>query len=246
VTRTRLRLFVFGGLAGVLAGFLSLLACGHVSKRVTDEDKQALATFYARYAIVPAGPDNPFEDQIRFIRQLQVAAISMLPQDAGIPNGKPREPADLLKASSGLCFDRSRLIEKALLLQGFRTRHAYLFRGPNGKNVRWRDLFANHVSSHAVCETFTTRGWIVVGTNNGFLSLDENGKVWQLSELAGQVMHSNIRWRLPLVGVPNEFWTLNFKVVYGLYSRHGMFFAPFVPVPDFNLAELLENVRTEK
>jgi hypothetical protein len=83
----------------------------------------------------------------------------------------------------------------------------------------------------------------VIGTNNGFLSIDTNGKVWHLNELVGQPMPSSIHWQLPLLGEPNEFWSWQFQVVYGLYSRHGMFFAPFLPVPDFNLGELLENFR---
>ena len=58
---------------------------------------------------------------------IQDAVLAHAPIDAGFSLNQPREPEYLDKARKGLCYDRSRAIEKTLTLMGFEVRHAAIY-----------------------------------------------------------------------------------------------------------------------
>ena len=61
--------------------------------------------------------------------------VTVAPHDAPIPFGRTGEPAASARARSGFCHDRSRTIEKALRLAGFKVRHSFLWGRSDGSHA---------------------------------------------------------------------------------------------------------------
>ena len=60
-------------------------------------------------------PEKPsYEDEINFIILVQQSVLRIAPEEKGLPFGQKREPKELYEAKSGLCYDRSRAIEKRI------------------------------------------------------------------------------------------------------------------------------------
>lgn len=76
---------------------------------------------------------------------------------------------------------------------------------------------------------------MLVDSNRPWLGLANNGKPIDLQDLAEMDQRK-------LVGSPDEIFDQPFTWVYGLYSRHGRFYAPYLPVPDVNWSELAHNL----
>jgi hypothetical protein len=127
-----------------------------------------------------------------------------------------------------MCYDRSRSIDKALKFLGFQTRHLYLLYS-EGKAFL-PALLTYRQPSHAVTEVKTSRGWILVDSNSAWISLAKNGmpipadQLWQRS---GEFSTIPDYFKKP-------FWT-----IHGLYSRKGLFYRPYLPIPEINWCDLL-------
>lgn len=181
-----------------------------VSTAVTEADAKAI-----RAIVGPLPTRNGTLDRDVFIvRAVQHAVQSAAPRDVGIPLGQSREPADLLAAGAGLCYDRSRSIEKALRLAGFKARHVFMWSAGEG--------------SHAVSEVLTVGGWLVVDSNAPWIAMHA-GRPIGLGELAEAS-----------VDPPHPAYA-GFAII-GLYSKHGRFYPPFTPIPDLSWRELLSSV----
>jgi len=181
-----------------------------------------------------------FESQIRLIQAVQDAVLSIAPRNRGIPLGGRREPADLLRAGHGLCYDRSRSIEKALAAARLPVRHVSVY-STRETGSALVSLLTPGVPSHALSEVRTRRGWLVVGSNRRWISLRAGGvpvSMAQLARAAGrEALHWSDRVRVP----PDPILRAPFTYVYGLYSRHGRFYPPMDPVPDVNWADFMDN-----
>lgn len=180
-----------------------------------------------------------FEDQVDFIRNVQAAVLGEVPINAGIPHGQPREPDQLLTRGEGLCFDRSRFIEKALRLHGFETRHIAIY-STEKTGSALVSLVTPQISSHAVTEVKTARGWLVVDSDEPWISLDKGYQpfsIQQLSEMGRDVITES------LMAPPGiSIYADSFTFMYGLYSRHGMFYPPYDRVPDIHVPEFAQNL----
>ena len=178
-----------------------------VSTVVTEADAKAIR------AIVGTLPtrNGTLDRDVFIVRAVQHAVLSAAPRDIGIPLGQSREPADLLAARAGLCYDRSRTIEKALRLAGFDVRHVFMWRAGDG--------------SHAVSEALTADGWLVVDSNEPWVSLVA-GRPVALGEFAE-------------AGIDPPHGSYGGFAIAGLYSKHGQFYPPFTPIPDVSWRELL-------
>jgi len=171
-----------------------------------------------------------YQDEIAMIALVQARVLAASPLAAGIPKGQPREPADLLRAGGGLCFDRSRAIEKALAALGFQTRHIALYRDLEA-------LVLPGVGSHALTEVRTAEGWLLVDSVSPWLGLDEAGQPVS----AARARLGDVRWGMPLPtsGGTELLARPGFLFVRGLYSRHGQFFPPYWPFPDIAWRDFL-------
>lgn len=106
-------------------------------------------------------------------------------------------------------------------------------------------------------EVKTVRGWMAVGTNCNWIGLQDDGLLLDIfmmrDRIRGDSLHLKKQWN---AGIP--FWDDikhkgSYRIVYGLYSRHGQFLTsnPLEkwmhnvglrsPFPDYNLRELLYN-----
>jgi arylamine N-acetyltransferase len=176
---------------------------------------------------------------VNFIISVQHAVLDVAPRNEGLPFGQQREPKELYEAKTGLCFDRSRVIEKILRYSGFHTRHVFMLtKLETGSAIK--AIMTVGATSHAVTEVLTKNGWLVVDSNARWVSTDAEGRPISIEQLQSSVEHSvPIRWGQE---PPFIVYAKRFAFIYGLYSRHGYFYPPYNVVPDVNYGELLQNV----
>ena len=97
------------------------------------------------------------------------------PVGEGIPDYEPREPQDLLKKRQGLCYDRSRTMDKAFDYIGLEARHVYLlYREDRGYLSA---MMHYGQASHAITEVKTSKGWMFVDSNSEWIALTRDGQV---------------------------------------------------------------------
>jgi hypothetical protein len=222
-----------------------VLGWHNVPLAVTAADRAAIATLLERQAVPPPAAAN-LAEQLHFIRAVQAAVLAIAPHFEAIPYGSPREPADLLAAGGGLCYDRSRTIEKILRLHGFAVRHVALYAMP--KPTAWPLAMLTVASrrtlaSHATTEVLTAGGWLVVSSNDLWLSLDATGQPVALADWPGTELDDGFGWQVE----PTELlYRQPFLAVYGLYSRHGRFYPPYNAIPDLNWRELVGNLAASR
>jgi hypothetical protein len=172
-----------------------------------------------------------FDEQVRRIVAAQAAAFTAAPIQEPIDFGRSREPCDVIAAGHAYCYDRSRFIEKALRHLGFTTRYAAVYAVPEGSSAL-RSLLTPGISSHAVVEVRTARGWMVVDSNTRWIGLTAAGQPVDLAALAADPAVLNQPWHEVGPKGPERILTRPFTYVFGLYSRHGRFYAPYDPIPD--------------
>ncbi|MCB0221747.1 MAG: hypothetical protein KDH09_18770, partial [Chrysiogenetes bacterium] len=118
--------------------------------------------------------------------------------------------------------------------RGFETRHVFVYsKDESGPSLG--TLLTPGVPSHALTEVRTARGWLVVDSNARWLSIDESGDPVAIENFAAA------KWAPHVNATRNAIFDAPFGFVYGLYSRHGRFYPPFVPVPDINWGEFADN-----
>jgi hypothetical protein len=137
----------------------------------------------------------------------------------------------------GVCHDRSRVIEKILRDAGFDTRHVFIL--SLGSRSTLEALLVPGLRSHAVTEVLTAKGWLVVDSNDPWISIDAQGNPESITRIETLGIAHRIRW---YEGPPNSIYTQPFVAIHGLYSRHGQFYPPYAPVPNVNFHELLANL----
>ena len=226
----------------LLIGFFSLcitalLIYSSVDTSLSEEDKQYIGKFLSTVEELPKSPT--FQDELDFIRSVQQSVLDLAPTSCGLPVGQEREPKDLYEAKAGWCYDRSRVIEKILRSSGFEVRHISLYSNKQ-ESAPALPLLSPNVSSHAVTEVLTKNGWLVVDSNEKFVSVDKGGKPISLKEIqlsaeGRAVIEWETRPRASIYSCP-------FIFVYGLYSRHGQFYPPYNVIPDINDPELFQHV----
>jgi Transglutaminase-like superfamily len=225
----------------VLLGLVALLITNDVSTALTQDDAvyaERILSETGHGDIVSQAPPASFDDQVRTILAVQDAVLSMAPKNKGLPLGKPRELRELYEAKHGLCYDRSRAIEKILSSLGFEVRHAAVYSTKDGSALT--ALVTPRTPSHAVTEVKTDRGWVVVDSNRHWIGLTSDGKAVDLATLktegAGQ------RWDARLKEDMSLILAHPFTYLFGLYSRHGRFYPPYTPVPDVDWGQVPYNV----
>jgi hypothetical protein len=186
------------------------------------------------------GQLSDFEAQIKVIVAVQDSVLRATPKSAGLPLYHSREPADVLAAKGGLCFDRSRAIEKMLATFGLEVRHVAVFAVQDGQS-RLGALLGSFAKSHAVSEVRTAKGWMLIDSNDRWIALDAARQPLDTSALhaAGAAERA---WAAESTAPLNRIFRTPFTYVIGLYSRHGRFYWPYTPIPDYNLSQLLANL----
>lgn len=222
---------------GIMAAGVAIAATHDVSRGITQADRDALATLPELRAL-SSKPLRSLRDEVEAVIAVQDSILTAAPLDKEIPHGQPREIADVLQARQGLCYDRSRAIETALRALGFETRHAAIYSVAETGSA-WRSLATPGVESHAVTEVRTRAGWMLVDSNQRWIGLTAEGRPIDLAALRRD---QNRTWSKLVSDAPNPIFSKPFTWAYGLYSRHGRFYAPYNPVPDVSWPELLQNI----
>lgn len=214
-----------------------LLAYSAVDNSISEEDGKYILKFLVGINRLPENPT--YKDELDYITSVQLSVLTLAPMNDGLPYGQKREPKELYEAKTGLCYDRSRVIEKILRYSGFETRHVSIYSTKDtGSAVK--SLVTPSVSSHAVTEVLTKRGWLVVDSNEPIVSIDKNSQPISIEKL--QVAAENYI-KIPWYTEPQTaIYKEPFTFVYGLYSRHGRFYPPYNFIPDINYGEFLENI----
>jgi hypothetical protein len=218
---------------GVLLTTFGVLWYHGVDNSLSAEDKKYI-NLILKDSHIPQKPHSSYASQIATVRAAQAAVLMRAPKDMEIPSGRNREPKDLYTLEHGLCFDRSRVIEKTLRLLGFETRHIFFFK-TEGANRFPLKLFYSPLSSHAVTEVKTRKGWLVVDSNYKWISLKKDNTPVSIEEIRSS--GNEIEFLEPL---PNSIYH-HISFLYGLYSRHGKYYPPFNRIPDIHYGEFMDN-----
>lgn len=227
----------------VFIGLAVIIGTHNVDKTITPNDVKAFELILsgADKGLTPNHRAGSFEEEIEFIWAVQDAVLSAAPDGSKpIPKGTTREPLDLYRAGSGFCYDRSRAIEKFLAQIGFRTRHLSIYSTAETKSAL-KSLITPQISSHAVTEVLTSKGWLVVDSNARWIALDARGWPVSIAEMQKRQSSSTIAWHATVPDRINSKFSNGFVYVYGLYSRHGEFYPPMTPIPDVNWADFMGN-----
>ncbi len=164
--------------------------------------------------------------------------LKVAPGNEGLPLGQEREPKDVFEARSGLCFDRSRAIEKLLTYLGLEVRHVAIYATTERSALAATMTPEN--SSHAVSEVLTEKGWLLIDSNAHWIGLGTDRQPVSVAGLQSRVDRAG-GWAVDSKSPINSIFVEDHTYIYGLYSRHGRFYPPFTPFPDVNYRQLLGN-----
>ena len=226
--------------------FISLLLVVNVLLAVitnvpTEVDALDIDAFSHSLRLTEPKPPTTYEAEIALLYAMQRLVLGRAPIGSGIPQYESREPADLLRAKQGLCFDRSRTFDKIFSWYGLESRHVYILypeHPTTGARLSfWRAFFTRGTESHAVTEVKTRRGWIVVDSNSAWVSITKTGEPVSADAIAA-------RWS-EFDSAPSYFNRPYFPIR-GLYSRRGQLYRPYIPFPQLNWPDFISWVVDDK
>lgn len=213
------------GLGAVVLLAIAGVGLSNVPTAVTAEDRSVLQP------VIQGLPGHPpdMAAQIASILAVQKRILGQVSTEVAIPLGQPREPVDLIRARAGLCFDISRSIEKALALLNMRVRHVAIFDARSGPMA---SLMSQGTPSHAMTEVLTPHGWMLVDSLTPWIGLTADGRPVSADDLRAAPGLGAADWDSRVQSPPPSLLNQPFLAVVGLYSRHGQFYAPYLPLPD--------------
>ncbi len=195
------------------------------------------AFFRTEFGLIKSQAPLSYEQEIALIRSLQALVLNEVSVTRPIPNKKTREPEDWYRFKSGVCYDRSRTLDKLLLWHGFESRHIYILYGDElatGERVPfWQAAITKKTGSHAGTEVKTTRGWLFVDSLAPWTSYTADGVPIAASNI---YLNANRFESIP-EHLNRPFWSIP-----GLYSRHGNFYPPFLPYPELNWFDFIHSL----
>lgn len=218
-------------IALTLVGTIYLLFAGSVDNTLTDSDRNAISKLGS---LPQCQYIRSFKDEVACASAVQQSIRTLLPENRcpTVDASLSVEPASFITRGYGCCYSRARFTEKALNYYGFKTRRVAIHAdGPFGIP----GTLMPSTASHATTEVLTRRGWMGVDSNEPFILLTRSGQ---------PVTFKNYKEHLSELEhppQPADFYQHDLSVVYGLYSRHGMFHGRPLPSPEFNLGELIFN-----
>lgn len=226
--------FVIRFLSGVL---LTVSVLFFITSVDTDFDGSDDLIFTNVFNLKKNHRGNTYEEELANIRNVQKLVMRIAPVGDPIPDYASREPADLVKHRSGLCYDRSRTYDKVYKWMGFETRHVYiLYKDSLGESTpRFiapiRAFFSYGQSSHAVTEVKTSRGWVMVDSNSEWISVDSKENPVSMDD----IWQSKAKFSVVPVYMLKPYWAIR-----GMYSRRGHLYRPYIPFPEFNLPDFVK------
>jgi len=208
--------YVFGG---VVILFGALIYIKNVPVSLTASDIKSFKSMGFGEPI----QNLTFEQEISLIRRAQEVSFKLAPLGKPIPDFQPREISDLLEYGSGLCYDRSRSLDKFYSYLGFESRHVFiLFK--EGRSF-FSAIFRKYQGSHAVTEVKTSRGWMYVDSNTPWIAITRSGEV---------VNADDVWKRFDEFDNPPPYLNQPWWAIRGLYTRGGRKYPPFISFPEIS------------
>jgi hypothetical protein len=208
-----------------------------VDNSLSEDDRYYMPLYLNSVELLSENPT--YRDELGYIVSVQRSVLNVAPNNDGLPFNQEREPKDLYEAKTGLCFDRSRVIEKILRYSGFETRHISIYSTVStGSAIK--SLITPGVSSHAVTEVLTRDGWLVVDSNDPWVSTDKDNQPVPI-----ELIQRSLKDSIPMhwsAEPPTDIYVRPFTFIYGLYARHGRYYPPYNIVPDVHYGELVQNI----
>lgn len=219
----------------------ALLAHNNVSVTLSADDEKsipALLTLAGKQHLTKdVAVGRPFAEQVKIVSEVQAAILEVAPQTDPIDFNRGREPRDLLELRQGLCYDRSRAIEKVLTYVGLQTRHVSVYSLQKAKSAL-EALVTTRTPSHALTEVRTEKGWMAVDPDMPWIGLTDAMDAISIKELKKAIGKKKYAWNQLAKSEPNDILDTAFVYVPGLYSRHGRFYPPYNAIPDVNYPQL--------
>lgn len=220
-----------------ISAIFILIYFSKVDNSLTIEDKKYIGYFLKD--IKTLDKNRTINDELLFIKAVQDSVLNNSYRDKEIPKFLTREPKDIFISKTGICFDRSRVIEKILRNSGFKTRHISIY-STQKTGSAIRSLLTPGISSHAVTEVLTSRGWLVVDSNKRWIAVDKDKNILSIKDIFLHLdKDTQIKWIVEAPSIYNR----KFIYIYGLYSRHGNFYPPYNYIPDIEWSEFTFNFR---
>jgi hypothetical protein len=218
---------------GTIAGVLIITAAAiflfnSKSIYLTKEDRTYIQLFLNEWQLhtSPSKVHKNFQTELQLISRIQDCVLSDITGEQ-IPHAYFGNVRWYFENRQGICYDRAVLLEKLLLLYGFPFRHVYIYFGER-KPPEFKDFFKKHITSHAALEVKTKKGWMAVGTDGNWLGLTRDGRPINYFEVRKELegTKGEATGKKPITIGGNVFKSTGyrFRIVYGIYSRHGDFF----------------------
>ena len=239
-------MFLFLILAAFV-GFVIVAILHHVPKTITEQDKDYIYKITALYdgEWQNLTQHTDFSAEIEDIRHIQKIILDLTPMQKQVPNFQTREPKDLYKLRHAQCGDRSRVMDKMLRLAGFKSRIASVY-GTSKVNSALQAFLSNDkskVRSHSMVEVLTSKGWMMVDTNDLWIGLDKSFNPVGLEKWQNTLNDERDIWHSSNTGKIYPLMESSYTYLYGFYGRHGYFYPPYNFIPDMNWIEFLENLK---
>ena len=203
-----------------------------VSKSISKNDKKLINLLDVKKEC--ESKEN-FSKEILCIKKIQNAQFSMV--KGTNCRGKFVEAGSIgfLKAGTGCCWDRSRLIEKTLDYYGYQVRHVHL---NHTENKGFFNILFPNTPSHAVSEVLTSKGWLGVDSNEKFVLIKDN-----IPYTYAEGIKIGLAKKLSKI----DFYDKPMTYIIGLYTRNGTYFKPYLPFfPEINYEDFFRNLNQTK
>ena len=224
---------------------LIVAATHNVSKTITKEDQEYIykITKLGGYDWDSLNTHQDFNDEIKDIRAIQRSVLQLTPLQKQIPSRQTRDPKDLFTLRYAQCSDRSRVMDKMLRHAGFEARIASVYGADKSKSALHAILSNDKtkVRSHSMVEVKTSKGWMMVDTNDQWIGLDFQNNPVDLEKWQNIVSNNPDFWHPSNKGNIYYLMQSHYTYVYGLYARHGYFYPPYNRIPDLSWKDILEN-----
>ena len=211
----------------------TLLALNSVDTEVTDADREAIEAL----GLSPDKCNAPesIDDELRCIRHVQQNVFELLPDTtcAFDKGNSAHGAADYVDRGYGCCYDRATLIEQTLRKHDFQVRRAAVYKRQSSPH----SYLLPGIPSHALSEVKTREGWVAVDSIEPFIAADDDHRIFTLSELRDAITAQSVDDQTFGEAIPSNFFDGEFVYIYGVYSRHGYFFEPHIPVPEVAWSE---------
>lgn len=221
-------LLVLIGIAVVgFAVVAGLMAFNGVDTSVTQEDREVIATFGVGEQCESA---EGFEAELECVESVQQAVFEQFPDTScEFQRGETEHTASAVaERGYGCCYDRATLIEQTLRDYGFEVRRVGLWE----RQSMPLNYLKPGINSHALSEVKTERGWMAVESLDPIVGIDEEGEIYDVADIREGLQSGEVDDNTFGTEIPSTFFNGEYVYGRGVYSRHGYFFEPHIPVPE--------------